>query len=61
MKKPTPTEFANAFLWLAVLAAASILFWDCDRLWMMIVALVVNGWASMGLVAKCCRERLDAL
>jgi hypothetical protein len=61
MKKPTPTEFANAFLWLAVLAAAGILFWDSDRLWMMIAVVVVNGWASMALVAECRRNRLDVL
>jgi hypothetical protein len=56
MRKPTITELANAFLWLAVLAAACILFWGNDRLWIMAMAVVVNGWASVGLVAKCRRE-----
>lgn len=55
MRKPTPVEFANAFLWLTVLAVAIILFWDSDRLWMMVMAVVVSGWTSMGLVAKSCR------
>ena len=56
MRKPRPTELANAFLWLVVLATAAILFWESDRFWMMVVAVLVNGWASVGLVAKCCRE-----
>ena len=55
MRKPTSVEFANAFLWLTVLAVAVILFWDSDRLWMMVVAVVVSGWTSMGLVAKGCQ------
>jgi hypothetical protein len=61
MKRPTPTELANGFLWLAVLAAASILFWGHDRLWMMIVAVLANGWVSVGLLARNCRERHDSL
>ena len=55
MRKPTPTEIGNAFMWLTVLATALILFWDSDRLWMMVVAVGVGGWTSMGLVAKVCR------
>ncbi len=52
MRKPTTVEFANAFLWLAVLAGALILFWGSDRLWMMVVVVLANGSASMGTVAK---------
>jgi len=55
MRKPTPVELANAFLWLTVLAAAIILFWNSDRLWMMVVAILASGWTSMGLFAKSCQ------
>lgn len=56
MRKPTAVEFANAFMWLTVLTTALILFWNSDRLWMMVVAVLVGGWTSMGLVAKSCRR-----
>ena len=56
MRKPTVVELANAFLWLTVLAAAIILFWESDRLWMMIMAILASGWASTGLVVRNCRE-----
>ena len=52
MKKPTTVELTNAFLWLAVLAGSIILFWGSDRLWMMIVIVLANGFASMGVVAR---------
>ncbi len=52
MRKPTPEELANVFLWLAVLAASIILLWDSERLWMMVVAILGCGWASIGLFAK---------
>jgi hypothetical protein len=55
MKRPTSVELANAFLWLTVLAASIVLLWDSDRLWMMIVAVLVCGWTSLGVVAKGCR------
>ncbi len=56
MKKPTSVEFANAFMWLTVLAASITLFWDSDRLWMMVVAVLVCGWTSIGVVAKICQR-----
>ena len=52
MRRPTSEEFSNAFLWLAVLAGSIILFWGSDRLWMMIVIVLANGFASMGIVTK---------
>jgi hypothetical protein len=56
MRKPTSVEFANAFMWLTVLATALILFWNSDRLWMMVVAVVVGGWTSIGLFARTCQK-----
>ena len=56
MRKPTPAEFANGFMWLTVLAASIVLLWDSDRLWMMIVALLVCGTTSMGAVAQAFRQ-----
>lgn len=56
MRRPTPAEFANAFLWLAVLAASIIVLWDSDKLWVMIVAILGCGWASIGLFARSCRR-----
>ena len=56
MRKPTPEELANAFLWLAVLAASIILLWASDKLWMMVVAILGCGWASTGLFARHCRR-----
>ena len=47
-------DFAHAFLWLTTLAAAIILFWDSDRLWMMVVILLSSGWTSIRLVARRC-------
>lgn len=61
MRRPTVIEVANALLWLAVLAVAVILFWGSDKLWMMIMAVLVNGWVSMGLLARGCQEGTDAL
>lgn len=52
MRKPTAVEFANAFLWLAVLAGSIMLFWGSDRLWMTVVIALANGCASTGIVAK---------
>lgn len=48
------TDFAHAFLWLTTLAAAVILFWGSDRLWMMVVILLASGWTSIRLVARRC-------
>jgi fatty acid desaturase len=56
MRKPTLVEFANGFLWLAVLAGSIILFWGSDRLWMMVVIVLANGFASMGVVARSCQR-----
>jgi hypothetical protein len=55
MRDLEATDFAHAFLWLTTLVAASILFWGSDRLWVMIVILLANGWASIRLVARRCR------
>jgi hypothetical protein len=56
MKELDATVFAHAFLWLTTLAAAIILFWGSDRLWMMVVILLASGWTSIGLVRRCCRR-----
>ena len=60
MRKPTAVEFANAFLWLTVLAASMVLFWGSDRLWMMIVAVLTCGFTSVSVVAKGCQPWTDA-
>lgn len=46
------TDFAHAFLWLTTLAAAIILFWGCDKLWVMVVILLTSGWTSIRLVSR---------
>jgi hypothetical protein len=56
MKELDATVFAQAFLWLTTLAAAIILFWGADRLWMMVVILLASGWTSISLVRKRCRR-----
>jgi hypothetical protein len=55
MRKPTSVEFANAFMWLTVLAASVVLLWGSDRLWMMVIVVLVSGWTSIGVVARGCR------
>jgi hypothetical protein len=50
MKELDATVFGQAFLWLTTLAAAMILFWGSDRLWMMAAILLASGWTSVGLV-----------
>jgi hypothetical protein len=55
MREFDATDFAQAFLWLTTLAAAIILFWGSDRLWMMVVVLLVSGWTSVTLVRRCRR------
>jgi hypothetical protein len=52
MRRPNSIEFANAFLWLTVLAASVILYWGSDRLWMLVVAVLVSGCASVRVVAE---------
>ena len=52
MKELDATVFAQAFLWLTTLAAALILFWGADRLWMMVVILLASGWTSIGLARR---------
>jgi hypothetical protein len=52
MRKPFCVDLANAFMWLTVLATAFILFWNSDKLWMMVVAILVGGWTSIGLFAN---------
>ena len=56
MRKFDAIDFAHAFLWLTTLAAAIILFWGSDRLWMMVVILLASGWTSITLVSRRCRE-----
>jgi hypothetical protein len=56
MRKPTPAEFTNAFMWITVLAASVVLLWNSDRLWMMIVAVLVCGSTSVGTVAAAFRQ-----
>lgn len=55
MRKLDAIDFAHAFLWLTTLAAAIILFWGSDRLWMMVVILLASGWTSVRLVGRRCR------
>jgi hypothetical protein len=35
--------WANIFMWVVVLAAAIILLWDTDALWMMVIAILGAG------------------
>lgn len=56
MRKPTSAEFTNGFMWLTILAASVVLLWDSDRLWMMIVAVLVCATTSIGAVAKAFRQ-----
>lgn len=56
MRKPAPAEFANAFMWITILAASVVVLWDSDRLWMMIVAVLVCGTTSVGTVAAAFRQ-----
>ena len=56
MRKPTSVEFANAFMWLTVLAASLVLLWGSDRLWMMVVAILVCGSTSISVVSRGCSE-----
>ena len=56
MRKPTAVEFGNAFMWLTMLAATVVLLWDSDRLWMMIMVVLVCGFTSTGVVVRGCRE-----
>jgi hypothetical protein len=55
MRKPTSVEFANAFMWLTVLAASVVLLWGSDKLWMMVIVVLASGWTSIGVVARGCR------
>lgn len=55
MRKPVPAEFANAFMWLTVLAASFVLFWGHDKLWMMFAAVLVCSLTSMQVVARGCQ------
>jgi hypothetical protein len=52
MRDLDATDFAHAFLWLTTLAAAIILFWGSDRLWMLVVILLASRWTSIRLVAR---------
>ena len=52
MRKPTAAEFANGFMWLTVLAASVVLLWDSDKLWFMIVVVLVCSTTSIGAVAR---------
>jgi hypothetical protein len=56
MRKPNSVEFTNGFMWLTMLAASVVLLWNSDRLWMMIVAVLVCGTTSIGAVARGCRQ-----
>ena len=56
MRRPTSVELANAFMWLTMLAATVVLLWDSDRLWIMIMVVLISGSTSIGVVAKGCRE-----
>ena len=56
MRRPTSAEFANGFMWLTVLAASAVALWDSDRLWFMLVAILVCGSTSIGAVARAFRQ-----
>lgn len=55
MRKPSSVEFANAFMWLTVLAASVVLLWGSDRLWMMVIVVLASGFTSIWVVARNCR------
>jgi hypothetical protein len=56
MRKPASFELANGFMWLTILATSIVLFWDSDRLWMMVVAVLICGTTGIGAVAKGCQQ-----
>jgi hypothetical protein len=46
VKRTASTLWANIFMWLVVLAAAFVLLWDSDQLWMMVIAIFGAGAGS---------------
>ncbi len=50
MRKITPCEWANAFVWLCMIVAAIILLWGTKNLWPMVVVLLAGGVGSMLIV-----------
>jgi hypothetical protein len=52
MKHYVSVLLANLFMWVVVLAAAIILLWDMDALWMMVIAILGAGAGSHMVVSN---------
>jgi hypothetical protein len=52
MKHSVSVLLANLFMWVVVLAAAIILLWDMDALWMMVIAILGAGAGSHMVVSN---------
>lgn len=50
MRKITPCEWANAFVWLAEIVAAAVLLWGTQHAWTMVILLLVGAAGSMMVV-----------
>ena len=46
MTKSVSILLANIFMWVVVLAAAVVLLWGMDALWMMVIAILGAGAGS---------------
>ena len=51
MKKSVSILLANLFMWVVVLAAAIVLLWGMDALWMMVIAILGAGAGSHMVVS----------
>jgi hypothetical protein len=56
MRMPRATEWANGFMWLAVLTASVILLWGTDYLWLMVIVVLGCASGSMMAVSAACRR-----
>jgi hypothetical protein len=52
MKHSVSVLLANLFMWVVVLAAAIVLLWDMDALWMMVIAILGAGAGSHLVVSN---------
>jgi hypothetical protein len=56
VRKLNAAELCNAFMWLAVLAAAVILLWGSSEVWMMVVVLLAGASGSMIVISNATRQ-----
>ena len=52
MKHSASVLLANLFMWIVVLAAAIVLLWGMDALWMMVIAILGAGAGSHMVVSN---------